>query len=622
MAFTTVGRGPVSVGLSVLVACAMILGIAPQSSLAAGTPFVWSQFGFDDQHSSWNPFETHITSSNVHSLKRLYQVPLVSKSAPSVADGAPAFLGGVQANGLKDLLFLTTKDGWTLALDARTGKQLWGKQYGPNGCMINHDTARNETCYTTSSPAIDPNRQFVYGYGLDGYVHKYRVATGEEVQDSHWPELVTLKSFNEKGSSALSTATDRQGNSFLYVATSGYPGDAGDYQGHLTTINLSTGGQHVFNTLCSGDAAGETNDVHFAQTPATPDCGETQSAIWARPGVIHDPVHDRIYITTGNGAFDATNHHWGDSVLALHADGTGSDGKPLDSYTPVDQAQLNATDADLGSTAPSILPSIPGSAYPHLAVQGQKINRSNGAAELRLIDLDNLSQSPTVGPGNTGGDVGARYSLPQGGFLMTQPAVWVNPADPGKPWVFIGNEFGLVGLQVYVDSGSTVPTFHVGWAPVSSGRPSPVVANGILYYLSSEGIQALGATNGIQLWSDATVHNFHWESPIVANGVLYATDEGGHLTAYAPAPASTPKVKLTVQRVSKKISFRWQLSSGTGVAGFYLYAGQKLIHPSLIKVHAGLVYRHTVHQVSGTPVSAYAVRVVMNDGRRFSVQAT
>ena len=167
-------------GLSVLIASAMTVGFVPHSSPAAQTTFVWSQFGFDDQHSGSNPLETHITSANVHSLHRLYQVPLVSKSTPSVADGAPAFLGGVEANGPKDLLFLTTKDGWTLALDAHTGKQLWGKQYGPNGCMINHDTARHETCYTTSSPAIDPNRQFVYSYGLDGYVHKYQVATGEE----------------------------------------------------------------------------------------------------------------------------------------------------------------------------------------------------------------------------------------------------------------------------------------------------------------------------------------------------------------------------------------------------------------------------------------------------------
>ena len=380
--------------------------------------------------------------------------------------------------------------------------------------------------------------------------------------------------------------------------------------------------QHVFNTLCSGDAAGRANDVHFAQTPATPDCSETQSAIWARPGVIHDPVNDRIYLSTGNGAYDAANGQWGDSVLALHADGTGIEGNPLDSYTPVDQAQLNATDADLGSTAPAILPTVQGSSYPHLAVQGQKINRTTAAAELRLIDLDNLSLSPTPGPGTIGGDVGGRFSLPQGGFLMTQPAIWVNPSDPGRPWVFIGNEFGLVGLQVYPDSGSTIPTFHVGWAPVSSGRPSPTVANGILYYLSSEGIQALGATSGIQLWSDTTVHSFHWESPIVANGVLYATDEGGHLTAYTPAPASTPRVKLTIRHVGARLSFRWNVSSGKGVTGFYLYAGQKLIQQSLIKVHAGLTYQHTVQPVKGIAVSSYSVRVVMHDGRRFSVPAT
>jgi hypothetical protein len=63
------------------------------------------------------------------------------------------------------------------------------------------------TCYATSSPAIDPRRQFVYSYGLDGKVHKYAVGSGNEVLTGGWPETTTLKGFDEKGSAALSIAT-------------------------------------------------------------------------------------------------------------------------------------------------------------------------------------------------------------------------------------------------------------------------------------------------------------------------------------------------------------------------------------------------------------------------------
>ena len=128
------------------------------------------------------------------------------------------------------------------------------------------DKQRLSTCYTTSSPAIDPGRAFVYSYGLDGRVHKFAVADGTETTTGGWPQVATLKGFDEKGSSPLVFATARSGTTYLYSANGGYPGDAGDYQGHVTAINLSTGAQKVFNTQCSDQT------VHFVTTPGTPDC--------------------------------------------------------------------------------------------------------------------------------------------------------------------------------------------------------------------------------------------------------------------------------------------------------------------------------------------------------------
>jgi hypothetical protein len=113
--------------------------------------------------------------------------------------------------------------------------QVWSHQYAAGSCRINGGSI---PCYTTSSPSIDPNRQYVYSYGLDGYVHKYQVGDGTEVMIGGWPELATLKGLNEKGSSALSIATASSGSAYLYVTNGGYPGDGGDYQGHVTAIDL------------------------------------------------------------------------------------------------------------------------------------------------------------------------------------------------------------------------------------------------------------------------------------------------------------------------------------------------------------------------------------------------
>ena len=92
----------------------------------------WLQFNGDSRHSGRNTREILISSGNVSQLAQLFQVTLLG-----VADGAPAVLVGVNTlGGVKDLVFLTTKDGHLQALDAHTGGQVWAKQNGPGSCKI------------------------------------------------------------------------------------------------------------------------------------------------------------------------------------------------------------------------------------------------------------------------------------------------------------------------------------------------------------------------------------------------------------------------------------------------------------------------------------------------------
>jgi outer membrane protein assembly factor BamB len=505
-------------GLSLFVG--LLPAIEARPVTAAGVGYDWLQFGGDAQHSSNDTAESAISAATVSTLHKSYTATL-----PAVADGAPVYLSSVSTvNGTQDLVYVTTKDGRILALDAHTGVTVWSHQYGPGTCAIN---LGSNPCYTTSSPAIDPNRQYVYSYGLDGRVHKYASGTGVESTASGWPELVTTKGYNEKESPALGTATV-SGTSYLYVGNGGYPGDNGDYQGHLTAINLSTGSQHVFNTLCSNQT-----DVHFVETPGSPDCAQVQSAVWARPGAVYDAATNRIYLGTGNGSYAPGSYDWGDSILALNPDGTGvAGGNPLDSYTPTNYASLQSSDADLGSTAPAILPAPAGSSVQHLAVQGGK------DAKLRLLNLDNLSGQG--GPGHTGGEIGTPISVPQGGQVLTQPAVWVNPAD-NSTWVFVGTGNGISGLKLGL-SGTT-PVLQSMWQKTGGGS-SPLIANGVLFFAGSNRIQALDPTTGAQLWQDTTIGGIHWESPVVANGMLYITDESGKLNAYA-LPVSTTAASVT-----------------------------------------------------------------------------
>ncbi|MGB8648938.1 MAG: PQQ-binding-like beta-propeller repeat protein [Anaerolineae bacterium] len=482
---------------------------AQATGLAPVAAYDWLQFNFDTQHSGNNPSESTLTAANVNQLQKLFQVAL-----PTSADGAPVYLANVTTSqGVKNLIFATTRSGRLVARNAITGAAVWSKQYGPGTCTINRGAT---PCYTTSSPVLNPNRQYVYSYGLDGKVHRFKVGTGTEVTGNGFPALATRKGWNEKGSSALSLATAANGHTYLYVTNGGYPGDAGDYQGHVTAIDLTAGTQKVFNTVCSNRA------VHFFQKPSTPDCSEVQTAIWARPGVIYSSATDKIYMATGNGTFNPGQYFWGDTVFSLNPNGTSVNGLPVDSYTPTNYQDLQDTDTDIGSTAPAILP-VPGnSVVQHLAVQSGK------DAKLRLLNLDNLSGQGA--PGNTGGEIGAIIDVPQGGEVLTQPAVWVNPAD-SSTWVFVANDNGISGLKLTVD-GSGNPALQPQWQ-IGNGGTSPILANGVLYYAGSGGVWALDPTTGNTLWNDTQIGWIHWSSPIVANGVLYITDMGGQLTAYS-----------------------------------------------------------------------------------------
>jgi outer membrane protein assembly factor BamB len=497
-----------------------LVATGDHEAAALGSPYDWPQFNGGPSHTGNNTSETTLSTANVSSLVQRFQVTL-----PSPIDGAPVELSNVATgSGTRNLLFLTTMAGHVLALDAGTGATVWSRQNAPGTCISSNGSA----CITASSPAIDPSRAFVYSYGLDGMAHKYAVGDGTEVTTGGWPELITSKPTTEKSASALAVATSSDGSSHLYAVSGGYVGDAGDYQGHVTTINLSSGAQAVFNSLCSDQT------VHFALAPATPDCSAVQSAVWARAGVVYDPDMNKVFFGTGNGNFAPASLEWGDSVLAIHPDGTGAGTGPVDSYTPATFTSLQNSDLDLGSTAPAILPTPATSAVPHLGLQSGK----DGL--IRLLNLDNLSGAGA--PGHTGGEVGTVIAAPNSNAVFTAPAVWVRPSD-ASTWAFLADGSGVVALKLSID-GSGNPSLTKVWQ--SSGGNSPLIANGVLYVASSGSLRALDPATGTQLWQSTAIGTLHWASPVVANGMLYIGNQGAQLLAFGLATSPVPALPRSV----------------------------------------------------------------------------
>ncbi len=387
------------------------------------------------------------------------------------------------------------------AFQASTGRPVWSRSTsGPSRC-------------TTAGPVADPSGQWVYAPGLDGKVHRYNALTGQETTGTVWPRAVTLMPDVEKVPSNLTIGTHH-----LYVATSGFIGDAGHYQGHLVSIDLRTGRSAVFNSLCSnvatllGPTAGRSNY-----------CSSAQSGLFGRGQGTVDPVTHDVYVVSGNGPWNG-HTNWGDSVLKLDPSGS----RLLDAYTPPNQASLSSGDADLGSTGPAMLPTVrQGRHSYHLLVQGGKgpaCDSCSGVA-LRLLNRDNLSGEKR--PGHLGGEL---QDIPAPGNceVLTAPAVWKSPS--GAIWVIYANDCGIAGYRLSSPSPAKF-RLTLGWS-VGTGGTTPVISRNVVYVAREGLLRALDPASGKVLWSGAGIGGVHWEYPLLAGGRLFMTDQSGHLSAF------------------------------------------------------------------------------------------
>jgi PQQ-like domain len=452
---------------------------APPPS-AAATPVPdgdWTQFDYTAQRSGVGPASTGITASNLRLLRR-QTVPL-----DGTVDSSPIQLAGVTVDGrTHDLVIVTTTYGRTIALAAGTGAKLW--EFVP----ADIGTYQGSAQFTTATPIFDPNRRYVYVATPDGYIRKLAIATGRQV----WTARVTYDPTHEKIPAALNIS-----GSSVVVTTGGYIGDTPPYQGHVVLIDRATGRvTHVWNALCSSR--------HYLIDPPS-SCPASDAAIWGRAGAVIEPGSGRMLVATGNAPFNGSTD-WGDSVLELSPNLT-----LLAHWTPVNQAHLNDSDQDLGSTSPVLLP------Y-GLALQGGK------SGVLSLLSLSRLS-GVTGAPGARLGGELQDIASPAGDQVFTAPAVWTHA---GRTYMFVADNSAT---YAYV-----LGPFHrlrVAWRNATPGT-SPVLAGGLLYVydLVNGLLRILNPLTG-QTLDSLPAATGHWNAPIVVGGriILPVGNANGHDTS-------------------------------------------------------------------------------------------
>lgn len=433
----------------------------------------WPEFGLDPQRSDASGLSTGITAANVAHLRH------VSVTLPGTVDSSPVYLHGVGVEGaVHDTAIVTTTYGKTLALDANSGRILW--TFTPRG----YSRWAGGYQITTTSPVADPDRRFVYAASPDGRIHKLSLAGGTEARG--WPAAVTSDATHEKLAAALNLA-----GRYVLAATGGYIGDAPPYQGHVVAIDRTSGRvARVFNTLCA--------NRHRIFAPGS--CPSSDSAILSRGGAVVEPGSGRLLIDTGNGPWNGTTD-FGDSVIELSLPGLHY----RQSFTPVNQAQLNESDTDLGSSAPALL------GHDRMLVGGKD-------GILRVLSLRRLDGHTPSGHSRLGGEV-QQLPLPGGGMLFTQAAVF---RRGGRTAVFVADENATAAYTLVRGR------LHLVWQNGTPGT-SPIVAGGLLYVYDPAG-------GGILVYRPSSSHPLarlaggsgHWNSPIVADGHVIEPEGDGN----------------------------------------------------------------------------------------------
>jgi hypothetical protein len=441
---------------------------------------------------------------------------------------------GVNVPGLgkHDIVYVATEHDSVYAFDANTLAPIWHDSFINPAAGVTTVSAADVQSKDvgpevgiTGTPVIDPASKTLYvvskekvtaptGVTFEQKLHALDLATGAEKFGGPVVIQATVAG-NGDGSVGGQVSFDplkenqRTGltlsHGVVYMAFASY-GDNGPFHGWVLGYNARTlRPALVYNDTANGQDGG----------------------IWMSGGAIAADPAGLLYLATGNGTFDPQGGtgNFGDSVLKLKVIGRPA---VAGSFTPANQADLQANDIDLGSSGVVLLPDRPG-AHKHLLVAGGK------DGTIFLLDRDNLG-------GFSAAADNAVQEIPK-----AMHGVFDTPAYYNGTLYYVG-----AGVTAS-DDLDPAPADHLQAFSIVNGRIDPTPAVGSVPYNypgATPSVSANGATGGIVWTIDKTTLNTSDPAVLVA----YDAADISHIL-YTSAQAGTrdqggPFVKFSVPTVA------------------------------------------------------------------------
>jgi outer membrane protein assembly factor BamB len=455
----------------------LLLATTGLSAPAAATP-LWTTYRHDASRSGIDPDSTQPVT-------------------PSQAWQTAALDGQVYGQPLVDgpRVYVATENDTIYALDAATGVVVWSTHLAtPEPSTAAPCGDIKPTIGITGTPVIDPAANRIYAVGAvsnSGSVHHelFAVDLGSGQQVAGFPIAVDPSGSTPADQLQRAGLALDQGR--ILIGYGGNDGDCGTYWGWLVSAP-GTG---------SGALSSFQADPHF-----------DEGALWASGNAPTIDASGNVLIATGNGtSSDPNNPDYGDSVVKLNASA-----QPLDWWAPTNWQALDSSDADLGSSMPTLLPGG------YLFQSGKDGNGYvvNGGS------LGHVSAAPFSGPCGGGSFGGSVY-------------------DPANSTIYAT----CGGLKALSLAAGTPPTFtqKAGFSATSAAKGPPMIAGGLVWATdySSGTLYAIDPTTGATRAQFSIPENGsevnHFASPSAGGGRLFVAS-GDQVTAYtvAQAPPPTP----------------------------------------------------------------------------------